>query len=273
MRLPSSFLVHALVLAAGLAASAPARVGGSTMPSGATLSSEAQLVILAEPQPPAGIATSSGAITLPYRVVEVFSGEPGAASVVVRHPQLDPMDRQRLGSGERVIVMARPDAQNPGRWLGSAPLRATDEAVAAFRKWGAPSDVREARPLSEVVAVAQQAEPAPSSETARPMPLSMPAEVPAPVEVEDESVAAEPTWHDVPVAEVDEAAAAVAPEAPTQPAGRVAAVAATERGEALPETGVLPTRGPGLPPAPTRRILGPSAAERDDLKAAEPAKG
>ena len=272
MRLASSFLVHALVLAAALAASAPAHAGGSAMPAGATPGSEAQLVILAEPQPPAGIATSTGAITLPYRVVEVFSGEPGAASVVVRHPQLDPMDRQRLGSGERMIVMARPDAKNPGRWVGSAPLRATDEAVAAFRKWGAPSDVRETRPLSEVVALAQQAEQAPSSEITQPMP----AEVAAPVEIEDESVAAEPTWHDVPVAEVDEspvAAAVVAPVTPTQPTGRVATLPPTEHGESPPDTSLLPTPGPGLPPAPTRRVLGPSAAERDGLKAAEPAKG
>jgi hypothetical protein len=210
--------------------------------------SEAQLVILAEPSPPAGIATSSGSVTLPYRVVEVFSGEPGAASVIVRHPRLDPMDRERLASDARVILLAKPDDESPGRWLGSAPLRATEEAIAAFRKWGAPSDVRESTPLSAAVAVAQSGA----------------------ASVETESVPAPAEWHDAPEAEVADVA--------REPPGRAAAPPALPRAEAMapplpPDDApqALPSRpsaalGPGLPPVPTRRILGPPFARRDDLK-------
>src|SRR4051794_14776223 len=35
----------------------------------------AQLVFLGEPEPPANVATSQGAVTMSYRVAEVFSGE------------------------------------------------------------------------------------------------------------------------------------------------------------------------------------------------------
>ena len=256
--------VRSFLLLAALAAVSP--VLALAGPAGA----EAQLVMLAEPQPPAGIATSSGAVTLPYRVVEVFSGEPGSASVIVRHAKLDPADRNRLASGERVIVMARPDTENPGRWVGSAPLRATDEAVAAFRKWGAPSDVRAPTPLSDAVAVAERSQ----GEVASPEAV-----------VESEAVATAPEWHDVPATEVE---AEPAP-APTRSSvitrdavvGRKSPAAVAEEDDAAPmsfhaaappDPSLLPARGPVLPPSPTPRILGPAFADRTDLKLADDEK-
>ena len=248
MRAVRSFRVGSFLLAAVLAAASPALVPA------APASAEAQLVMLAEPQPPAGVAASRGAVTLPYRVVEIFSGEPGSASVIVRHPQLESADRERLASGERLIVMARPDADNPGRWLGSAPLRATDEAVAAFRKWGAPSDVRAATPLSDAVAVAKRSQ----------------GEVPAPeVVVESEAIVAAPEWHDVPAAE-PEPTRSVPEPAPLRSVviTRDDEAPMSFHADAPPDPSLLPARGPGLPPSPTHRILGPAFADRADLKLA-----
>lgn len=233
-RRPRAVLLRALALGVGLAGLV-GRAGASP--------SDAQLVILAEPSPPADIATSSGSVTLPYRVVEVFAGEPGAASVIVRHLRLDPMDRERLASDARVILLARSDDENSGRWLGSAPLRATDEAIAAFRKWGAPSDVREATPLSDAVAVAQGSAPS----------------------VQTEAVPAAPEWHDVPATEIPEVAPEPREEAAAPPAPDDDNDDDGDDAEARPSS-VRPARGPGLPPVPTRRILGPALAERNDLK-------
>ena len=38
--------------------------------------------------------------------------------------------------------------------------------------------------------------------------------------------------------------------------------------DAPPDPSLLPARGPGLPPSPTHRILGPAFADRADLKLA-----
>lgn len=229
--------------------------------------SDEQLVVLAEPQPPEAVATSRGPVTLPYRVVEVFAGEPGAASIIVRHEVLESPVRARLAAGERVIVVARPDPGSPGRWIAPSPLRATDQAVAAFRRWGAPEDVRQARPLADVVAEAISA-PATGDSAATRV-----------VDSGAEDVLEREEWPTRPAAErafgarvsaATSAAPAAASRAGASPA-TASPVAAAPRdqppatvhapatppahGERRARLPGLPSRGPGLPPPPSSRPL------------------
>ena len=240
---------------------------------------EPELVVLGEPRPPAGVATSTGRVTLTYRVLEVFAGEPGSASVVVRHDQLDPTDRIRLASADRLIVMARRDAQEPGRWVASAPLAATDQAVDAFRRWSAPADVRAERPLSDVLAEVDDPASAPPPRAKAPAerPTSAPtpqasaptphASAPTPGAPPESRAAPEAD----PIGDVSPRSDAPAPRAkiePATPAPRTTAEppapAPRERIAQQEPQGPL---APGLPPDPSSRPLGPSLDRRWDLQA------
>ena len=146
------------LLGAVLSSSALAR------PASDTRSATPDLVVLADPSPPSDLAKGPGPVTLPYRVREIFAGEPGASSVIVTHAALDATERSRLASSERVILLARRDPAHEGRWTAPAPLIATPRAIAAFREWSAPTDVRPARPLADVLAAARDVTIAPKGE-------------------------------------------------------------------------------------------------------------
>jgi hypothetical protein len=226
------------------------------------------LVVLGEPRPPADLASLRGSVTLTYGVVEVFGGEPGAASIIVRHDNLDPSDRARLGGGERAIVVAKPDPGSPGRWLAPAPIRATEHAVSAFRRWGAPDDVREARPLAEIVAEASREVPGGHAGVEAAMtPIDSPA-----VQVESEDVLEREAWPSPPAADriPDEPISSAAAEAPAVAPLRVpepasaraptvprpaASPSVTRVVRRVPVSGLVPSRGPGLPPVPSSRPL------------------
>jgi len=143
-RSPGRLLAAAFALA--LASSAAPCVRADATP-------EYRLVVLAEPQPVADLAGGADArdVTVPYHVVEIFRGEPGAVDITVRHAMLPADQRRSLAAAHRVIVMANPDT-GVARFQGPAPLRATPEAVAAFRSWSAPPDVRPERDVAEVIA-------------------------------------------------------------------------------------------------------------------------
>ena len=237
------------------------------------------LVVVGEPTASEALADphGRGPVTLAYRVAEVFAGEIEGASLVVRHESLGPEDRSRLRDGERVILLARRDPASPGRWLAPAPLRATPSAVAAFRKWSAPEDVRAARPVESVVAEISGARPATPGPTttsepttavvAAREPAPAPAKRPAAIEVEEETLA--------PRREVSVRAAAsvVAPAAPatTVESPSIAPKAASAHDAAiwapplLIDPALQPRPGPGLPPSPGHASLGPELRERSDL--------
>ena len=166
-----------------------------------------ELVVLADPAAPAG-ASEAGPmdLTLTWRVREIFAGEPGSVSVAIRHRQLSPSQVSALGSGERWIVLANKDPERPGRWLAPMPLRATPQAVDAFRKWSAPPDVRPPRAVGEVVEELREEEPpvAPPPET------SVAPEIAGPA-TELVSERAEPVAEAVAPESVEEAEAAEGP--------------------------------------------------------------
>ncbi|MEM7246190.1 MAG: hypothetical protein AAF533_12655 [Acidobacteriota bacterium] len=143
MTMSSPRLTLAVLLAAAfLAAGTPALAG------------DYDLVALAAPRPPQDLGTS-GPLTLTYQVQEIFTGDPGGLTVVVTHEGLSRNQRERLGREERFILLAHADPETPGRFIGPAPLRATQSAISSFRSWSAPADVRPPQPLDSVVAGAQ----------------------------------------------------------------------------------------------------------------------
>ena len=196
------------------------------------------LVVLAQPAPSDALDARVGDVALAYDVLEVFQGEPPGAMIVVRHRELGDEDRARLREGERVIVLARRDADAPGRFVAPAPLRATPAALAAFRRWSAPEDVRAARSGSDAIP-----EPAITRATATAPPSPRPA-------------AAAPA-----IADVERKPAAVTARNPARPTA--ASLPAPSPRGAHPADGLTP--GPGLPPRPGG-LLGPPLGERSDLQ-------
>jgi hypothetical protein len=145
------------------------------------------LIVVADPaaSPPAAPASADRSMTLEYHVVEILSGETASPNITVVHAGLTADERARLAAGERVILMATPDAGHPGRYVASSPLRATDAAVAAFRAWSArpPSSVAPALPAGRAARGSELAAPAlarprPSGRPARGAPLPVPASRP-----------------------------------------------------------------------------------------------
>lgn len=194
------------------------------------------LVVLAQPAPSDALGTEVQEVSLPYDILEVFEGEPPGASIVVRHRGLDAEGRARLRDGERVIVLARRDPDAPGRFVAPVPLRATPTALAAFRRWSAPEDVRSARSGSTPAGAASP---------------------------QDAPAASRPAARRAAVAPAAKSHAAASREPAAQPpvAAMRAAVAAP-----APAGHAGPPRGPGLPPVPSG-TLGPPLADRLDLEA------
>jgi hypothetical protein len=145
---------------------APAAAASSSTPPDAP---SYDLVALAEPRAVAGTSAT-------YEILEVFAGEVATLEVVVEHPTLTAPQRQRLTSGDRVIVMARRQASGRGALSGPCPLRATPEAVASFRAWSAPPDVAETEDVeapSPTVAAADVPRP-PRPRAPAPAPMEAP---------------------------------------------------------------------------------------------------
>jgi len=124
-------------------------------------SSDRNLIVVAEPAAASAAleAPSDQALVLRYRVVEILAGEIADDELIVRHLSLTADDRARIQAGERVILLASEDPEQPGRHVASSPLLATDAAIDAFRAWSprpaasplppGPADASPAGPLAD----------------------------------------------------------------------------------------------------------------------------
>ena len=249
-------------------------------------SSAPDVIVVGEPTASDALAPGrTGPVTLSYLVLEVFHGEPGSDSVVVRHDELVADDRARLREGDRAILLLRADASHPGRYVAPPPLRATPSAVAAFRKWSAPEDVRAARPVSAVVAEIQAGGSSVTPEPARaPAPIAaasrsaraaepLAAAAPAPARAPEPPRAPKPPASAVHIPEeqvVDsrfEKPAAPLVEKPTAPPVATVpkpAPPAVPR-PATPSPPARRVSASLLPPLPPPQPLGPALSERRDL--------
>ncbi len=274
MRPPLRRFPHAAVFAV---------LGAWALPSISRAATPAPDVILVgEPTASDGLLPGrTGAVTLSYGVVEVFAGEPSSESVVVRHDDLTAEDRARLRDGERAILLLRRDPAHERRYVAPAPLRATPSALAAFRKWSAPEDVRAARPVSAVIAEIQGLPSESSAAPAPPAPAAPPALAPQ-VAATTKAPAARP---DPGVIEDDEpqvvvsrferpamaapaeppppSRAQAAPPAP--PAPTPASPPASPASPASKSRSEKPAARSPLPPIPPPTPLGPALRDRDDL--------
>ena len=253
---------------------------GGAFPAWAGAPPAYSLVVLGEPKAPPTVP-SQGDTTLSYHVLEIFAGDPGAISIVVRHQSLTGEQRSQLTSGGRVILLANPDPEADGRWLAPPPLRATPSAIDSFRHWSAPADVRPPRDVEDVIAEAR----APGAGVPVPEATIASLEDPPVVEV----VVAEPEIVEVreivvaPPVEDATPVASAPPEAVSTRERPVPAASPPEDHETWPEAEagsggpplthppvLLPPHGPGLPPSPPpARPLGPALSARSDLKIAQ----